>query len=131
MNVERFIARGLVIGGGLFWIAAAFAARYAFGGAGVVESVGSAAYPFGFAVVVLAVGWLWERLAAGLLFAASVGVIAWGILFGWELSVWLLMTGVLIAPMTASGAFFLLASRMEAICGYRVQSAQRAGSPAR
>ncbi|MDH4140529.1 MAG: hypothetical protein OEV43_08165 [Coriobacteriia bacterium] len=113
---ERIAARGLVIGGGVFWIIAAFAARFSFGGEGVVDSVGGAIYPFAAAVVVLAVGWFYERAAAVLLFAASIAVLVWGVLFAWEPTVWLVMTTVLVAPMTVSGIFFLLASRMERIC---------------
>ncbi|MDP2183758.1 MAG: hypothetical protein Q8K99_14490 [Actinomycetota bacterium] len=116
MNVERMIAQFLVIGGGLFWIIAAYAGRFAFQDASVLESVGSAAYPFTAAVVVFGVGLWREDVASLLLFAGSAAVLVWGFVVVWEPVVWLVMATVLIVPMLVAGIAFYLAARMERIC---------------
>lgn len=116
MNVERMIAQLLVIGGGLFWIAAAYAGRFVFQDTSVFEAVGSAAYPLAATVVVFAVGMWSERLAATLLYTASVLVMVWGVTAGWEPVVWLVMTFVLSGPMFGAGVAYQLAARMDGIC---------------
>lgn len=120
MDLERFFARGFVIAGGLFWIIAAFAGPYFYGQTGTAVAIRDAVYPFAATVAMLVIGWTYERLAAVLLFAGAAGVLGWGVLFGWETGVWLLMSTVLIAPMVIAGVLFLLAGRMEATCA-RVQ----------
>jgi uncharacterized membrane protein len=128
MNVERILARGFVIAGGLFWVIAAFAGPYFYDRAGTAIAVRDAVYPFAATVAALVIGWTYERLAAIVLFAGAAGVVAWGIMFGWELGVWLLMSIVLIAPMVTASVLFVLASRMQAACA-RVESRTAAETP--
>lgn len=116
MNIERMIAQALVIGGGLFWVAAAYTGRFAFQGASVLESVGSAAYPLIATVVVFAVGWWSERAASVLLYAMSAGVLGWGLIVGWEPVVWLVMMSVLFVPMLIAGIAYHLAANMDRVC---------------
>lgn len=113
-DVGRLAARGFVIGGGVFWALTAFSGPYVFHGVDMAESLRTALWPFLAAVVILFVGWTYERLAAVLLFGASVAVLVWGSLFAWEIGVWILMSFVLIAPMMLAGILFLLAAHAEA-----------------
>ena len=110
-SVERLFARGLVVAGGLFWIIAMFAGRYVFGDSGTNDAVRTAIWPFAAACATLIVGWTYERLAALLLVAGSTGVIVWGVLFGWEIGVWIIMATVLISPMLLAAVLFTLAGR--------------------
>lgn len=113
-HLERMFARGLVIAGGVFWMIAAFAGPYVYDGTSLVGSIKTAMWPFLAVLVILVIGWSYERLAAELLFAASAAVIVWGALYAWEMGVWVIMTFVLILPTAAAGILFLLASRAEA-----------------
>jgi len=130
MNLERMAARAFVIGGGIFWIIAAFAAPFIYDRSGVSVAIQTALYPFAATVATLIIGWTYERLAAVLLFAGAAGAVVWGVLFGWELGVWLLMSTVLIAPITIAGVLFLLASRMQQVCSLPQPTQQEQPVPA-
>ncbi len=116
MNLERLAARGFVIAGGIFWIIAAFAGPYFYDRSGMGAAVTTAIYPFAATVATLVIGRTYERLAAVLLFAGAAGVVVWGVLYGWELGVWMLMSFVLIAPITIAGVLFMLAGRLQDVC---------------
>ena len=111
--LERLIARAFVFCGGFFWAIAGFAGPYVYHRMSFTSSVNSALWPFLAAVVILFIGWTYERLAAVLLFGAAAAVIVWGTLYDWEAGVWLIMAFVLIAPMLIAGVLFLLSSRAE------------------
>lgn len=113
-NVGRIFARGLVIAGGVFWMIAAFSGPYMFKDMSLIESVQTAMWPFVAAMVILLMGWVYERLAAVLLFAASAAVVVWGSMYAWEMGVWILMSFVLVAPMMLAAVLFLLAGSAEA-----------------
>ena len=121
--VERLFARGFVIIGGVFWVAATFAGPFAFGDVGMAASIKTAAWPFAATVLTLLIGWTYERLAAVMLFGASAAVPIWGVLYGWEPGVWLMMVGLLVAPMALAGVLFLLAARAELRRSIRTQEA--------
>jgi len=74
-----------------------------------------AAIPLIAAVVILLVGWRYERLAGILLFVATLAVIVFGAIFAWEVGMWMFMTAALIGPMFMSGTMFVLAARNEAM----------------
>ena len=112
-NLARALARLAVAAGGVFWMIAAFAGPYVFRDSSMVESVRTALWPFLAAVVILVIGWAYEHFAAVLLMTAAAAVVVWGVLYGWELGVWILMTVVLIGPMTLAAMLFLLAARAE------------------
>ena len=111
--MERILARGFVIAGGLFWVFAAFMGPYAYEGISLSGAARMAAWPLAAALMTLIIGWRYERLASVLLFAASAGVVVWGALYAWEPGLWILMALVLIAPMMLSAALFTLAARSE------------------
>jgi hypothetical protein len=111
--VERILARGFVLAGGVFWMLAAFTGPYVYEGISLASSLRMAAGPLLAAVMTLVIGWKYERLAALLLFAASSAVVVWGVLYAWEVGVWVIMSIVLIAPMLLSAALFTLAARSE------------------
>lgn len=116
MNVQRLFARGFVVLGGVFWVAATFSADYFYSRLDLTEALASALLPLGVAVLALAIGWFYEVLASVLLFAGSVAAIAWGVIAGWEAGVWVTMAAVLIGPMALSGLLFMLAARMQMVC---------------
>lgn len=116
MNFERLAARIFVAAGGLFWVAAVFGMDFGYRDKGLLASASSALIPLIVVVVVLAVGWFFENLAAAGLIAGVIGTIVWGVFAGWEAGVWWLMAGVLVGPMVISALLFFLAARMQQIC---------------
>ncbi len=128
LNLERMAARGFVIAGGLFWVIAAFAGPYFYDKSGMGSAVSTAIYPLAATVGALVIGWTYERLAAVLLFAGAAGAVVWGVLFGWETGLWILMSIVLIAPITIAGILFMLAGRMEDVCVLEERAAEQASA---
>lgn len=112
-ETARLAARGYVIAGGTFWMVAAFLGPYVFHDTSFAESLGAALWPFLATVLTLAIGWYFERVASALLVAASAAVLVWGILYQWDVGVWILMTVVLLAPMLIAAVLFFLAAREE------------------
>lgn len=112
-HLARTFARALVIAGGSFWVAAILAVPYVYGNVGLAESARTGSWPFVASLVILAVGWKYERLASVLLLGASAAVVVWGVIYGWEAGVWLIMTAVLIAPMALAALLFALSARAE------------------
>lgn len=127
MDVERAFARGIVIAGGVFWVIAAFAAPYAYQKTTFSIAIANAIYPFAATMVTLIIGWVYERLAALLLGVGAAGVAVWGVLFGWEPFVWMIMSTVLIGPMVLAGTLFFLAGRMADVC--RISPSPPHGDP--
>jgi hypothetical protein len=109
----RFFARGYVIAGGIFWMIGAFAGPYVYKHMTAGDSALVAMWPFLAAAVILIIGRTYERLAATLLFGASTAVAVYGVLYSWEIGVWLIMTAVLIAPMIMAGTLFIVAAQQE------------------
>lgn len=109
----RVLARIFVVAGGLFWGIAAFAGPYVYQETSFAASIKTAMWPFLAAIVILVIGWTYERLAAVLLFGAAAAVPAWGVLYNWEIGVWLIMTAVLIVPMVLAGVLYILSARPE------------------
>ena len=83
-HLARTLARALVIAGGSFWVIAIFAVPYVYGNVSLAESARTGSWPFLAALVILAIGWKYERLASVLLLGASAAVIVWGVIYGWE-----------------------------------------------
>ena len=111
-HLARTFARALVIAGGAFWVIATIAVPLLYHDAATIDaSIGM--WPFLAVLVILVIGWKYERLAAVLLLAASVAVVAWGLMYGWESGVWIVMSAVLIAPMTLAAVLFVLSARAE------------------
>ena len=109
--VERGVARSFVLLGGAFWSIASFAGLYAYRQTGTVESLLAASIPLLACIVTLVVGWYFERFTAALLLFASLAVVAWGVIYQFELGVWMIMTFALIGPMLTASVLFWLARR--------------------
>jgi len=111
--VERGVARAFVIAGGAFWSIASFAGLLAFRQTGMGAALLAAFYPLVAVLVALAIGWYYERVVAGLLAIASLAVVAWGVIYQFELGVWMIMAFTLIGPMATAAVLFWLARRDE------------------
>lgn len=108
---KRGIARSYVILGSAFWSAAAFGELYSGGRAGAGEAVMLALVPFGACLVTLVIGWYWERITAAALMIAAIGVLAWGVVYQFDLQTWIIMVVMLIGPMFTASVLFWLARR--------------------
>jgi hypothetical protein len=111
--VERGVARACVVAGGAFWSIAAFAGLLMFRETGVGAALLGAFYPLAAVAATLIIGWYFERVASAMLALASLAVVVWGVIFQFELGVWMIMTFTLIGPMATASALFWLARRDE------------------
>lgn len=109
--VERGVARGFVLLGGAFWSIASFAGLYTYRQTGWGAALLAGFYPMIACAATLVVGWYFERFTAAALALASLAVVAWGVVFQFELGVWMLMTFALIGPMMTAAVLFWLARR--------------------
>lgn len=116
MSIYRLFARLFVIGGGAFWVTAVFGAEWGYRGVSPLVSARNALVPLGLTLAVLAVGRIYEYLASGVLLTAAAGVVAWGVVAGWEAGVWGLMTFTLLGPILTAALLFFLAARMQNVC---------------
>jgi hypothetical protein len=116
MNAQRMVARGFVVLGGVFWIAAAIGAGASYLRVTPLATTGMALIPLLIVVVVFIVGWLYETLAALLLGVGALAVVIWGVVAGWEAGVWGTMIAVLVAPMIIAALLYLLAAQTERVC---------------
>lgn len=112
-QLERLAARGFVVFGGLFWVVAAVAGPAVLRGMDPATAARTVFWPFAATVITLVIGWTHERLAAVLLLAGSAAVVVWGVLYGWESGVWVIMSVVLIAPMVIAAVLFTFAARVD------------------
>jgi len=114
-NTERIFARGFTLLGGIFWIAAAFAGPWAYGGQSFLSSLTTLAiYPLIFTVGVLALGWFYERLTALILALGAAGTVVWGLIMGWEGPVWIIMLAFFVTPTVIAAVLFYLAGNTPA-----------------
>lgn len=109
--LERNVARGFVIAGGVFWSVASFAGLYSFRQTGLEYALMAALIPLVACAATLIIGWYYERIAAALLVLASAGVVAWGVIYQFELGVWGIMFVFIIGPMLTAATLFWLARR--------------------
>jgi len=109
--VERGIARTFVLVGGAFWAVASFAGLYSFRETGVAGALTAAFIVLTACAATLIVGWYFERATAALLTIASLAVVVWGVVYQFEMGVWMLMTFALIGPMMTASVLFWLARR--------------------
>ena len=117
MNLQRILARGFVVFGGVFWVWAALSAgSRAYLNATPLATATMAAVPLAIAVAALLVGWFYERLAAMLLLGGVIVVIVWGLFAGWEIGVWAAMVASLMAEMVVAALLFLLAAQTQKVC---------------
>jgi len=109
--LERGIARAFVVAGGVFWAVALGAGAYATRGTGMGTVLLVAFYPLVATVATLVIGWYYERAASALLVLASLAVVAWGVIYQFEIGVWTLMIFALIGPMMTAAVLFWMARR--------------------
>jgi hypothetical protein len=109
--VERGVARAFVIAGGVFWSVAIAAGLSALQQTGIGYIFMGAFFPLVAVLATLVVGWYFERAASALLAAASIAVVAWGVIFGFEAGVWAIMVFALIGPMMTAAVLFWMARR--------------------
>lgn len=108
---KRGIARSYVVLGSAFWSAATFAELYSGGQSGAGEALMAAIIPMGACLITLVIGWYWERLTAAVMMVAALGVLAWGVVYQFDLQTWIIMTVMLIGPMFTASVLFWLARR--------------------
>ena len=111
ISLERGFARGFVVAGGVFWAVAIFAGMYSFRGTGIAPAMLGAFFPLVAVLATLVIGWYYERVAAALLALASIAVVSWGVIYQFELGVWVLVTLALIGPMMTAAVLFWMARR--------------------
>jgi len=109
--VKRGIARAFVLAGGAFWSVAAFAGLYSYRETGVTAALIAAFIPLVAVAVTLIVGWYYERFTSFLLAIASLAVITWGVIYQFEVGVWVLMGFALLGPMLTASVLFWMARR--------------------
>lgn len=109
--VERSVARGFVIAGGAFWSIAIFAGLFSWLNTGIAYALLGAFFPMLAVLVTLVIGWYYERAAAAVLVLATIGVIAWGVIYQFEAGVWGIMTFAFIGPMLTAATLFWMARR--------------------
>lgn len=109
--VERGVARAFVIGGGVFWSIASFAGLFSFRETGAGYALLGAFLPLAATLATLVIGWYYERVTAALLTAASIAVAAYGVIYQFELGVWIIMGLFAIGPMLTAAVLFWLARR--------------------
>lgn len=105
--IERGVARTFVIAGGVFWSVAMFMGLTSGGSSGAVML--GAFVPLVAVAATLIIGWYYERAAAVLLVAASFAVLTWGVVYQFEVGVWLIMTFALLGPMLTAAVLFWMA----------------------
>lgn len=110
---SRGVARAFVIAGGLFWSIASFAGLYSFQNTGVGNALLGAFYPLAAVLATLIIGWYFERVVAALLALASIAVVAWGVIFQFEMGVWMIMVFALLGPMLTAALLFWSARRQQ------------------
>ena len=108
---ERTLARSIVIAGSSFWVIVALAGRYLSRTMTLEDSILVSIGPFLGTLVTLLIGWTHERLASMLLFVAGGAVSVWGLIYGWEPGLWIVMAYAVIGPLAIAGALFALAAR--------------------
>jgi hypothetical protein len=109
--VERGVARAFVIVGSAFWSVATFAELYSGGQTGAGEAILTAILPLAASLATLVIGWYWERLTAALLMLGAVAVLAWGVVYQFNLQTWAIVVTMLIGPMVTAAVLFWMARR--------------------
>lgn len=116
MNVERIMARFMLILGGVFWVSMVWGAAWVYQGAPFQKAAGGALiYAIAIAVVFV-VGLFYEYVAALLLALAAVGVVVYGLIMGWWAALWATMFFFFILPLLVSAVLYYMAAQMQKVC---------------
>lgn len=118
MNIQRVIARGVVLLGVLVCGAAMFGAFAEMGytARSPIAYASTAAIPLVIAIVVFVIGLYFELLAAAVLVVGAAAIAVWGFIGGWDANAWMAMVVVIIGPMILSGTLFLFAAQTQKVC---------------
>jgi len=116
MNAQRIFARIFVVVGGLFWVFMSWGASWAYQGAPLTRALGGALIYAAAIALVFVIGMFYENVAAALLGVGAVGIVAFGVVMGWEVGVWGTVFFFFILPMLIASALYFLAARMQKIC---------------
>jgi len=111
IGIERNVARAFVVAGGVFWSVTVFAGQLSSGSFSVGPALVASFLPLVACLATLAIGWYYERAAAVLLVLASFVTIAWGVIYQFEIGVWMIVGVFLIGPALTAAVLFWLARR--------------------
>ena len=114
--VQRWIGRLFVALGAIFWASMVLGAQIGYLDQTLPEAARREWITLVLIVVILAVAWFYELLAAIVLFAGAAATVVWGIIAGWEIGVWFLMGSLFVAPAIIAGLLFVSASQMQKVC---------------
>lgn len=109
--LERNIARAFVILGGAFWSAAVLIGTQMYEPSGTSWAALGSLMLLLLTVLVLGIGWRYERAASLLLVLLASGAVLWGVAVGFEVGVWAVMTFILIGPVLTAAVLFWMARR--------------------
>jgi len=116
MNVQRIMARFMLILGGVFWVSMVWGAAWVYQGAPFQEAAGGALiYAIAIAVVFV-IGLFYEYVAALLLALAAAGVVVYGLIMGWWAALWATMFFFFILPLIVSAVLYYMAAQMQKVC---------------
>lgn len=121
LNIDRVFARMMVVFGGIFWIAALFGGTTAANYRNASYSLPELAHlsiasliPLALTILVLILGFFYERLTGILLVLIALAMLVWGFTQHWgEIVLWVTALSVLVAPSAISGALYELAARRQ------------------
>lgn len=118
MNTSRVIAR---IVAGLWIVLSAFAIigsfmKIGYGAQTPTEYAAMAAIPLVIGLVIFALAFFYEVLAALIAWVVSAALLVWGLMGSWEPAQWVFMLVVVIGPMAIAGFLFFLASQTQKVC---------------
>ncbi len=118
MNVQRIIARGLVLGGAAICVAAAVGvfARLGYTTNTPIADASISGGLAALAIVVFVLSLYYESLAAWLLIVGAGAVAVWGVVMGWDGGIWTAMGLLVIGPMIVSGVMYMLAAQTQKTC---------------
>ncbi len=116
MNVERLSARLFVAVGAVLWLLAAASAYTGYWGPTLQHGIGEALVLGTTALAVLAVGWVFERVGALLVFLSAVATVVYGFVMGWEAGIFVTVALVVVVPMIMAGLMFLTAAETQSVC---------------
>lgn len=116
MNVQRILARFMLVFGGIFWVSMAWGAAWVYQGAPIEQALGGALIYAAAIAVVFVIGLFYENVAALLLALAAVGVVVYGIIAAWWPALWGTMFFFFILPLLLSAVLYVMAAQMQRVC---------------
>jgi hypothetical protein len=116
MNVQRILARAMVLVGGLMWVFMPWGAEWSYRGSPLNQALAGAAIYAAALAVLFVIGMFYEYAASAVLAVGIVAVVVFGLVSGWETGVWAIGVFFFILPMIAASVLYYLMARMQTIC---------------